>query len=42
MDTIKEKNYLDDLWVNGKAPWRIWDAESKDGSNDSTVEELYA
>jgi glucose-1-phosphate cytidylyltransferase len=25
MDTLKEKNYLEDLWNSGKAPWKIWD-----------------
>lgn len=24
MDTIKEKNFLEDLWSSGKAPWKIW------------------
>jgi len=24
MDTLREKNYLDELWNNGKAPWKIW------------------
>jgi glucose-1-phosphate cytidylyltransferase len=24
MDTLREKNYLEDLWNSGKAPWRIW------------------
>jgi glucose-1-phosphate cytidylyltransferase len=24
MDTLKEKNFLDELWVAGKAPWLIW------------------
>jgi glucose-1-phosphate cytidylyltransferase len=24
MDTLKEKNFLEDLWRSGKAPWRIW------------------
>jgi glucose-1-phosphate cytidylyltransferase len=24
MDTIKEKNYLEELWNSGKAPWKIW------------------
>jgi glucose-1-phosphate cytidylyltransferase len=24
MDTLKEKNYLEELWAAGKAPWRIW------------------
>jgi glucose-1-phosphate cytidylyltransferase len=24
MDTLKEKNYLEDLWASGKPPWKIW------------------
>jgi glucose-1-phosphate cytidylyltransferase len=24
MDTLKEKNYLEELWSNGNAPWKIW------------------
>jgi glucose-1-phosphate cytidylyltransferase len=24
MDTLREKNYLDDLWISGKAPWKVW------------------
>jgi len=24
MDTLKEKNYLEDLWETKKAPWKIW------------------
>lgn len=24
MDTIKEKNILEELWTSGKAPWKIW------------------
>ena len=24
MDTLREKNLLEDLWANGKAPWRTW------------------
>ena len=24
MDTLREKRYLDDLWANGHAPWRLW------------------
>lgn len=24
MDTLREKNILDDLWVSGKAPWKKW------------------
>ena len=24
MDTIREKNHLEELWFANKAPWRIW------------------
>lgn len=24
MDTLKEKNMLEDLWDSGKAPWKVW------------------
>lgn len=24
MDTIREKEYLQSLWSNGKAPWKVW------------------
>jgi glucose-1-phosphate cytidylyltransferase len=24
MDTIRDKNQLEDLWKSGKAPWKIW------------------
>jgi glucose-1-phosphate cytidylyltransferase len=24
MDTAKEKNFLEELWKSGRAPWRIW------------------
>ncbi len=24
MDTLREKNMLEDLWSSGKAPWKIW------------------
>jgi glucose-1-phosphate cytidylyltransferase len=24
MDTLKEKNFLEELWAGGKAPWVIW------------------
>lgn len=25
MDTLRDKNYLEDLWISEKAPWKIWD-----------------
>jgi glucose-1-phosphate cytidylyltransferase len=24
MDTVREKQFLDELWQSGRAPWRIW------------------
>lgn len=24
MDTLREKNYLEDLWTSGRAPWKVW------------------
>lgn len=24
MDTLRDKNYLEELWVSGKAPWKVW------------------
>jgi len=24
MDTLRDKNYLEDLWQNGRAPWKTW------------------
>lgn len=24
MDHLRDKNYLEELWASGKAPWRIW------------------
>lgn len=24
MDTLRDKNYLEELWQTGKAPWKVW------------------
>ena len=24
MDTLQDKNHLEDLWKTGKAPWKVW------------------
>ena len=24
MDTLREKNYLEELWMSGNAPWKMW------------------
>ncbi|GAC41571.1 glucose-1-phosphate cytidylyltransferase [Paenibacillus popilliae] len=28
MDTLRDKNYLEELWKIGKAPWKTWDSET--------------
>lgn len=28
MDTLRDKNHLENLWNSNKAPWKIWDAPS--------------
>jgi len=25
MDTLRDKNLLQDLWENGEAPWKTWE-----------------
>ena len=25
MDTLREKNYLEELWLSNQAPWKLWD-----------------
>lgn len=25
MDTLRDKNFLEDLWQSGKAPWKVWE-----------------
>jgi glucose-1-phosphate cytidylyltransferase len=24
MDTLREKNQIEELWVSGRAPWKVW------------------
>ena len=24
MDTLRDKNYLEKLWADGTAPWKVW------------------
>ncbi|MGB5972616.1 MAG: glucose-1-phosphate cytidylyltransferase, partial [Nodosilinea sp.] len=24
MDTLRDRNRLEDLWSNGQAPWKVW------------------
>ena len=24
MDTLREKNILEEMWASGKAPWKLW------------------
>ncbi len=28
MDTLRDKNYLEELWQSGTAPWKIWDDQN--------------
>ena len=32
MDTLKEKNMLEELWSSGKSPWRIWGPQPAEAS----------
>jgi len=25
MDTLRDKNYLEEEWATGKAAWKLWD-----------------
>jgi glucose-1-phosphate cytidylyltransferase len=25
MDTLRDKNYLEDLWASKRAPWKLWE-----------------
>jgi glucose-1-phosphate cytidylyltransferase len=25
MDTVRDKNYLEELWTSGRAPWKVWE-----------------
>ncbi len=25
MDTLRDKNHLEELWQSGKAPWKVWE-----------------
>jgi glucose-1-phosphate cytidylyltransferase len=25
MDTLRDKNHLEGLWLSGKAPWKVWE-----------------
>ena len=25
MDTLRDRNVLDEMWQKGEAPWKIWD-----------------
>ena len=24
MDTMRDRQYLEELWASGKAPWKVW------------------
>jgi glucose-1-phosphate cytidylyltransferase len=25
MDTLRDKNHLEELWQSGQAPWKVWE-----------------
>lgn len=33
MDTLRDKQYLENLWQQGKAPWHTWDIEERKDAN---------
>jgi glucose-1-phosphate cytidylyltransferase len=37
VDTLREKNHLEQLWNSGKAPWRIWDRTSTFRTNSANL-----
>jgi glucose-1-phosphate cytidylyltransferase len=38
MDTLKEKNMLDELWKTDRAPWKVWDRPHADVAGDAAGE----
>jgi glucose-1-phosphate cytidylyltransferase len=34
MDTLKEKNMLEEIWASGNVPWKVWDKRVSHSSND--------
>ncbi len=36
MDTLRDRNHLEELWSTGRAPWKLWNAESGDGTAAQT------
>jgi glucose-1-phosphate cytidylyltransferase len=32
MDTLRDKNYLEELWATGRAPWRVWKLTLRSGA----------
>lgn len=33
MDTLKEKQFLEDLWNSGNAPWKTWEKDNESAGN---------
>jgi glucose-1-phosphate cytidylyltransferase len=29
MDTLRDKQTLQDLWASGEAPWKVWDRDPR-------------
>lgn len=37
MDTVREKKFLQSLWENSKAPWKIWEEQNAHTANKSQL-----
>jgi len=36
MDTMRDKQYLENLWLDGRAPWRVWSDRDKHEDKQSS------
>jgi glucose-1-phosphate cytidylyltransferase len=37
MDTLKEKNMLEEIWDSGNVPWKVWDDDARAKSHLAIV-----
>jgi hypothetical protein len=40
MDTLKEKNMLEEMWNSGASPWKIWTSNTEKRSTPRASELL--
>jgi glucose-1-phosphate cytidylyltransferase len=38
MDALRDKNYLEDLWNSGRAPWKVWPDKWNQESNNAITQ----